>query len=146
MKKLITILGITLVTLSSANAEGMKCGAGKCGASMKSASTSAALSKMHSVDGYDIGVSSKKPLIVGNNTLMINLFKEGKPVDAKVKVKFFMPQMPGMPYMESKDKTKTKKGEATAKINLSMSGTWQYHIRFKTADDVVHKIKGSVNL
>jgi hypothetical protein len=146
MKKLIIILGTTLLTLSSVNAEGMKCGAGKCGASMKSSTTSAALSKMHTVDGYDVGVSSKKPLIVGNNTLMINLFKEGKPVDAKVKVKFFMPEMPGMPYMESKDKTKTKAGEAAVKINFSMSGTWQYHIKFKTADDEVHKIKGSVNL
>jgi hypothetical protein len=31
-------------------------------------------------------------------------------------------------------------------INLPMSGTWQYQLKFKTDDGVVHTIKGSVNL
>ena len=146
MKKLITIMSVALLTLASANAEGMKCGAGKCGASMSSNKVSSALQKMHSTNGYDVGVSSKKSLIVGNNTIKVALFKDGKKVDAKVKVKFFMPEMPGMPYMESKDKGKTTEGVYNAKINLSMSGTWQYQLKFKTADEKVHKVKGSVNL
>ena len=57
-----------------------------------------------------------------------------------------MPEMPGMPYMESKVKGKTTDGVYDAKINLSMGGTWQYQIKFKTEDEKVHKIKGSVNL
>ena len=145
MKKWITTVTIVLLTLSSANAEGMKCGAGKCGASSSSKS-SAALHKMHSVDGYDVAISSQKALIAGNNTFKIALFKAGKKVDAKVKMKFFMPEMPGMPYMESKSKSKTKDGEATVKANLSMSGTWQYQLKFKTADEEVHKLRGSINL
>jgi hypothetical protein len=66
MKKIIIILGLTLLTLGSLNAQGMKCGSGKYGASMKS-DTYSSLSKMHIVDGYDVGIASKKPLIVGNN-------------------------------------------------------------------------------
>ncbi len=146
MKKLITIVSIALLTLSTANAEGMKCGAGKCGASMGSSKATAALHKMHEKDGYDVALSSQKPLIVGNNAVKIALFKDGKKVDAKVKVKFFMPEMPGMPYMESKSKGKTNDGVYDAKVNLSMSGTWQYQLKFKTADEEVHKVKGSVNL
>jgi len=146
MKRLITVVSITLLTLSTANAEGMKCGAGKCGASMSSGKSTAALHKMHKVDGYDVGISSKKSLIVGNNTIKVSLFKDGKKIDAKVKVKFFMPEMPGMPYMESTDKGKTKEGVYNTKVNFSMSGTWQYQLKFKTADDEVHKVRGSVNL
>ncbi len=145
MKKLITAVSITLLTLTSANAMD-KCGAGKCGASMSTNKSTTALHQMHSVDGYDVGVSSEKSLIVGNNELLVTLHKDGKKVDAKVKVKFFMPQMPGMPYMESKNKGKTTDGTYKSKINFSMSGTWQYQLKFKTEDKKVHKVKGSVNL
>ena len=147
MKTLLKLTALTFLTLSTIHAEGMKCGAGKCGSSMKSdTKNNAIFEKMHQVNGYDVGVSSKKALIVGNNKIKIALFKDGKKVDAKVKVKFFMPEMPGMPFMESKGKGKTTNGIYDAKVNLSMGGTWQYHIKFKTADEKVHKIKGSVNL
>ncbi len=146
MNRLLTATTILLLALTTANAEGMKCGAGKCGASMGSSKSTAVLHKMHERDGYDIAITSQKPLIVGNNTITVALFKDGQKVDAKVKVKFFMPEMPGMPYMESKDKGKTTEGSYDAKINLSMSGTWQYQLKFKTADEAVHKIKGSINL
>ncbi len=146
MKKFITTISALLFILASANAECMKCEDGKCGGSMKSAKSVMAMHKIDKVDGYELTIASKKPLVVGNNTLNIAIFKDGKKVDAKVKVKFFMPEMPGMPYMESKDKGKTEDGSYDAKINLSMGGTWQYQIKFKTADDKVHKLKGSINL
>ena len=146
MTKLITIMSIALLTLTTAQAEGMKCGAGKCGGSMGMSKSTSALHKMHTKDGYDVSLRSKKGLIVGNNTINIALFKDGEKVDAKVKVKFFMPEMPGMPYMEYKDKGKTKEGIYPAKINFSMAGTWQYQLKFKTDDEEVHKVKGSVNL
>lgn len=146
MKKIIIVTGMTLAMLSMAYAEGMRCGAGKCGGSMQMDKSTVTLHKMHRVSGYDVGVSAEKPLFVGNNIIKVALFKEGKKVDAKVKVKFFMPEMPGMPYMESKDKGETKDGSFDAKINFSMGGTWQYQLKFKTADDVVHKVNGSVNL
>ncbi|HIO90784.1 MAG TPA: hypothetical protein EYG69_03340, partial [Campylobacterales bacterium] len=78
-----------------------KCGAGKCGASMSQSKNSQSLHHKKNIDNYTVVVSSLKSLIVGTNEFQIFISLNKKPVDAKVKVKFFMPQMPGMPYMES---------------------------------------------
>ena len=98
-------------------------------------------------EGYDVILKSSKALVVGSNELLISLSKDSKITDdAKVKIKFFMPEMPGMPYMESEDNATLVNGVYKMNINLPMSGTWQYQLKFKTEDGVVHTIKGSVNL
>ena len=98
-------------------------------------------------DGYDVTLKSSKSLVVGSNEFLVKLSKDSKVVEtAKVKVKFFMPEMPGMPYMESEDNATLVNGVYKMNINLPMSGTWQYQLKFKTDDGVVHTIKGSVNL
>ena len=98
-------------------------------------------------DGYDVTLKSSKALVVGSNEFLVKLSKDSKVVEnAKVKVKFFMPEMPGMPYMESEENAILVNGEYKVNINLSMGGTWQYQLKFKTEDGVVHTIKGSVNL
>lgn len=98
-------------------------------------------------DGYDVTLKSSKALVVGSNEFLVKLSKDSKVVEnAKVKVKFFMPEMPGMPYMESEENAILVNQEYKFNINLSMSGTWQYHLKFKTEDGVIHTIKGSVNL
>ena len=98
-------------------------------------------------DGYDVTLKSSKALVVGSNELLITLSKDSKIVEtAKVKIKFFMPEMPGMPYMESESEATLVGKVYKLNINLPMSGTWQYQLKFKTDDGVVHTIKGSVNL
>ena len=98
-------------------------------------------------DGFDIKLTSAKALVVGKNDFIIELSKDSKVVDnAKVKIKFFMPEMPGMPYMESESEATLVNGVYKLNINLPMGGTWQYQLKFKTEDGVVHTIKGSVNL
>lgn len=98
-------------------------------------------------DGYEVQLQSEKSLVLGDNTFSVTLTKDGAAVtDAKVKAKFFMPEMPGMPYMEYIGKAKLVDGKYVFKINFAMSGTWQYHLMFKTADGEVHKIRSSVNL
>lgn len=77
------------------------------------------------------------PLVVGENTLKIIGLKENQ----LAKIKVFMPEMPGMPYMETKSKFKNSK----ANINLSMSGTWQVQLFIKTKDKI-DKYRGSFNL
>ena len=100
-----------------------------------------------SKDGYDIKLTSEKSLIVGDNDFFVELSKDGNTVtDAKVKIKVFMPEMPGMPYMEYEDKAKLVDGKYKMMINFSMGGTWQYHLKFKAADGSVHTVRGSVNL
>ena len=98
-------------------------------------------------NGYKIVLKSEKSLVVGDNIFFVTLLKDGKNfTNAKVKAKFFMPEMPGMPYMEFKDKAKLIENKYQMKINFSMGGTWQYHLLFKTEDGKVHKIRSSVNL
>jgi hypothetical protein len=98
-------------------------------------------------DGYDVTLKSSKALIVGTNEFIVELMKDSKVIDtAKVKVKFFMPEMPGMPYMETEENGVLVDGKYKMNINVPMSGTWQYQLKFKTDDGVVHTVKGSVNL
>lgn len=98
-------------------------------------------------NGYEVELITTKSLVVGDNDFFVTLSKDGtKVTDAKVKAKFFMPEMPGMPYMEYEDKAVLENGVYKVNVNFSMSGTWQYHLKFKTKDDVVHTVKGSINL
>lgn len=98
-------------------------------------------------NGYEVELITTKSLVVGDNDFFVTLSKDGtKITDAKVKAKFFMPEMPGMPYMEYEDKAKLVNGKYKMMINFSMGGTWQYQLKFKTSDDKVHTIRGSVNL
>ena len=98
-------------------------------------------------DGYNVILKSSKALVVGSNELLVELAKDSKVIEnAKVKAKFFMPEMPGMPYMESESEATLVNGVYKLNINLPMGGTWQYQLKFKTEDGVVHTIKGSVNL
>lgn len=131
-----------------AQAEGMKCGAGKCGGSMSvNKSDYRLLSDSYNKDGYTITLKSQKSLVVGSNNIEVTLQKDSKDItDAKVKIKFFMPEMPGMPYMEYKEKLKLDDGSYKGSVNFTMGGTWQYHLKFKSSDGVVHKVRGSVNL
>lgn len=100
-----------------------------------------------SKDGYDLKLTSEKSLVVGDNAFFVELAKDGKAVtDAKVKAKFFMPEMPGMPYMEYEDKATLADGKYKMRINFSMGGTWQYQLKFKDSDGNVHTVRGSVNL
>ena len=127
MKSLIKLFATLLITVGFLNAQAIEQNGAK--------------------DGYDIKLSSEKSLIVGTNTFDIELSKDGVAItDAKVKLKVFMPEMPGMPYMEYEDKAVLENGVYKVIVNFSMSGTWQYHLKFKTKDDVVHTVKGSINL
>jgi len=98
-------------------------------------------------DGFGIKLTSEKSLIVGDNIIFVTLSKDGQVVTTpKVRAKFFMPEMPGMPYMEYKDKAKLVGDKYKMTINFAMGGTWQYQLQFKTKDGKVHTVRGSVNL
>jgi hypothetical protein len=98
-------------------------------------------------DGYEVKLSSEKSLIVGNNEIIADFTKDGVNVtDIKVKIKVFMPEMPGMPYMEYEDKASLSDGKYKMNVNFPMAGTWQYQLKFKTKDDAIHTVKGSINL
>ncbi|WP_345992571.1 FixH family protein [Sulfurimonas sp. HSL-1716] len=91
----------------------------------------------------EVTISSEKPLTPGSNTLLLHL----KYKDAKVKVKAFMPEMPGMPRMEQEVEAKSLgNGNYEARIDFSMSGTWQVWIYIAPAEGKKVRIKTSLNI
>ena len=73
----------------------------------------------------------KNPPVIGDNNISIEIKDEsGKSVtDAKVKVDYSMPAMPGMPAMNYKADAELKGDAYKAKMNLSMSGSWNIAVK-----------------
>ena len=73
----------------------------------------------------------KNPAVVGNNSIEIEVKDaSGQYVtDAKVKVDYTMPAMPGMPAMNYKADAALSGQKYAAKMNLSMSGSWNVAVK-----------------
>ena len=81
---------------------------------------------------YDVTVKiDKNPPVVGDNNITIDIKDAaGKNVtDAAVKVEYSMPAMSGMPAMNYKADAELKGYEYKAKMNLSMSGSWNIAVK-----------------
>lgn len=164
------VLGSTLTsaTLLASSVAGTmrcaagKCGAGKCGAAptqeetkqMNEAIQKAGESEVSGSFAFtksgpagrsaEVTYMSRKKLVVGNNPIAIEIKdKKGNPIEnATVEMKVFMPEMPGMPYMEYKDASKyIQDGKYFTLMNFSMAGTWQVRIYITTKDGqkLLHK-------
>ena len=85
---------------------------------------------------YDVQVRiDKNPPVVGDNNVTVEIKDAaGKSVsDAKVVVDYSMPAMPGMPAMNYKADAELNGGLYKAKINLSMSGSWNMAVKISKA-------------
>jgi len=85
---------------------------------------------------YDVEVKiDRNPPVVGDNNVKIEIKdSSGKYVtDAKVVVDYGMPAMPGMPAMNYKADAELKGNEYKAKMNLSMSGSWNIAVKITRA-------------
>ncbi|WP_158655758.1 FixH family protein [Helicobacter cynogastricus] len=90
--------------------------------------------------------SDQKP-VSGNNHFSLTPTLAGKPLKgAQVKLKFSMPEMPGMPAMHENAQVKEKDGLYDVKVNLPMGGTWQVKLELKTKEGKTYKGKGSLDL
>jgi hypothetical protein len=81
---------------------------------------------------YNVTVRlDKNPPVTGNNNMEIEVRDAtGKNVtDAKVKVDYTMPAMPGMPAMNYKTDAVLTGEVYGAKLNLSMSGSWNVAVK-----------------
>lgn len=86
------------------------------------------------VGGYDVEVKiDKNPPVTGDNTITIEIKDEsGKYVtDAKVRVDYSMPAMPGMPPMNYKEDAVLDGSAYRAVMNLSMSGPWNIAVKIR---------------
>ena len=98
--------------------------------------------------GYKVIVKiDKNPPVVGDNNMKIDIKDaSGKNVtDAKVKVEYSMPAMPGMPPMNYKTNAELKDTTYKAKINLSMAGPWNIAVKV-TKGGKTNSIKFSIDV
>ncbi|MBI4848272.1 MAG: FixH family protein [Nitrospirae bacterium] len=96
---------------------------------------------------YDVEIKiDKNPPVVGNNNVEIEIKDaSGKYVtDAKVKVEYSMPAMPGMPAMDYKTDAKLDGDKYKAVMDISMSGSWNVVVKI-TRGDKTSKVKFSVD-
>jgi hypothetical protein len=85
---------------------------------------------------YNVAVKiDKNPPVVGDNNISIEVTDASghHARDAKVVVDYSMPAMPGMPAMNYKADAELKGDEYKAKINLSMSGSWNVAVKITRA-------------
>jgi len=109
-------------------------------------SSSVGFSKSGKAGSLDVTYSSPKPLVTGNNSISVRVMDHGKVVKgAKVDFKTFMPEMPGMPYMEDVQSLSANGDIYNGNINFSMGGTWQVKI-FVEKDGKKYKYSSSVIL
>jgi hypothetical protein len=109
-------------------------------------SSSKGFTKSGKAGSLDVTYSSAKTLVVGDNTINVSIKDAGKAVtDAKVELKIFMPEMPGMPYMEEVKTMATSGDNYSGNVNFSMGGTWQVKI-FVEKDGKKYKYSSSVIL
>lgn len=81
---------------------------------------------------YDVEIKiDKNPPVVGDNNIEIEIKDTASKyiTDAKVKVEYSMPAMPGMPAMNYKTDAELKGNKYKAAMNLSMSGAWNIAIK-----------------
>ncbi len=85
---------------------------------------------------YNVGVKiDRNPPVVGDNNVSIEITDASRHHvrDAKVIVDYSMPAMPGMPAMSYKTDAQLKGDEYNAKMNLSMSGSWNIAVKISRA-------------
>jgi nitrogen fixation protein FixH len=85
---------------------------------------------------YDVVVTFERKTPVADDNAVAIVVKDasGKPVtDAKVKVDYSMPAMPGMPPMNYKTDAVLKGDEYKATLGLSMSGSWNIAVKITRA-------------
>jgi nitrogen fixation protein FixH len=89
----------------------------------------------------------KNPPAVGKNHMTIDIKDpSGKSVtDAKVKVEYSMPAMPGMPAMNYKTNAELKDGKYTATMDLPMAGSWNVTVKI-TRGGKTSKAKFSIDV
>jgi hypothetical protein len=99
-------------------------------------------------DDYTVKIEiDKNPPVQGNNntTLTITDASAKKVTDAKVKIDYGMPAMPGMPAMNYKADAALKGDEYKAVMNFSMGGSWNIIIQI-TRGDKVKKVRLNVDV
>lgn len=102
-------------------------------------------SKKGKAGPLNVEYSSEKALTKGMNKVFIDIKNASKSIeDAKVTFQVFMPEMPGMPYMEKVTEATFANGRYETMTMFMMPGTWQVRIMIETKDGKQYRMKSSV--
>lgn len=85
------------------------------------------------------------PPVVGKNNITVEIKDKNDAYvkDAKVRVDYSMPAMPGMPPMDYKQKASINGDKYEAVLDLTMAGPWNVVVKFKRPGGKLEKIKFS---
>ena len=98
-------------------------------------------------DDIDVKVTTDKDMNVGANTFKIKLSKAGQEIkDAKVKIRLFMPEMPGMPAMSEDAEAKYVGDSYVVTPSFSMGGGWQVTVTVTQKAQKAKRYKFNVNI
>lgn len=100
------------------------------------------------IDKYDVEIKiDKNPPVAGDNNIEIRIKDtSGEYVrDAKVRIEYSMPPMPGMPPMTYKADTELRDNKYSGIINLSMSGSWNISIKITRGGKTLPAVKFNVD-
>jgi hypothetical protein len=100
------------------------------------------------VEDYTVKIEiDKNPPVVGNNNLSIAIQDaSGKNItDAKIKIEYSMPPMPGMPPVKYKADGALSGNGYKSKLDFSMAGGWNLDVQITRADKV-KKVKFTVDV
>ena len=104
-----------------------------------------AFSKKGKAGPLNVEYSSEKALTKGMNKVFIDIKSGSKSIeDAQVTFQVFMPEMPGMPYMEKVTQATFVNGRYETTTMIMMPGTWQVRIMIETKDGKQYRMKSSV--
>jgi hypothetical protein len=96
---------------------------------------------------YDVTVTfDKNPPVASDNNAVVTVKDAAGNIvkDAKVKVEYSMPAMPGMPPMNYKTDAVLNGDEYKATLGLSMSGSWNITVKV-TRDGKTSSLKFTVD-
>ncbi|PAF48302.1 copper resistance protein [Helicobacter sp. 12S02232-10] len=94
----------------------------------------------------DLQIKSIGNPVSGENTFILIPNANGSSLKgAKMRVRFIMPEMSGMPAMNETAQITEKDGSYEAKVNLPMNGTWQIRIDIEF-NGKIYKNKTSIDL
>lgn len=96
---------------------------------------------------YNVEVKiDRNPPVVGDNNVSIEIKDmSGKyVVDAKIRLEYSMPAMPGMPAMNYKEDAALSGSTYKAVMNLPMAGAWNIEVKIKK-DGKTNTVKFNVD-
>jgi hypothetical protein len=81
------------------------------------------------------------PLVKGNNDVSVAVTdKAGKPANAKVSVRYYMPSMPGMAPMSYTVTPVLKGNEHTLTADVPMEGGWRFEVTLNDDDSATFNL------